>query len=307
MVSPSDKSIAAGYLEGEHDFSERQACQLVSLPRSTHRYEHIRKPEENVLREQIRALATQNKRFGYPRIHALLEREYGVVNIKRVHRIWKDEGLQLPRRRPRKRNTGPTGEVFHKATHKNHVWSWDFVFDATEKGGALKCLTVIDEYTRESLEISVSNRIGSQKVISIIDQLFLSRGTPDFIRSDNGPEFVAKAIHKWLKKRGSKAMYIKPGSPWENPYIESFNGKFRDECLNMHIFRNISDAQWIISQWRNLYNYYRPHSSLNYQTPTQFAALCTPNDLNLEDLMAYMPIKDFLPAKTTVFKLLGGN
>ncbi len=272
MVGPSAKRVAVWFLKGEHEYSERQACRLVSLPRSVHRYQRIKKPDEDWLRERIRELANKNKRYGYPRIHTLINREAPVVNIKRVHRIWKEEGLQLPRKRPKKRNYGPPGEVVNKALYRNHVWSWDFVFDRTERGGQLKVLTIIDEFTRESLALEVASRIGSQRVIQTLDYLFLTRGKPKYIRSDNGPEFIAYAVQDWLRDNGCDVMYIKPGSPWENPYIESFNGKFRDECLNMHIFRNVKEAQIIVDNWRDEYNHYRPHSSLGNLTPVEYAA-----------------------------------
>jgi putative transposase len=267
-----DKKVASSCLKGEYDYSERRACDLINLSRSGFRYQHISSPKEIELRDRIRDLATKKKRYGYRRIHVLLQRENIMVGINRVHRIWKDEGLQLPQKRPRKRNTGASGTVVHKARFKNHVWSWDFVFDSTEKGNRIKCLNVIDEYTRENLVIEVSGSIGSKKVISVLKQLISSRGKPAYIRSDNGPEFVANAVQKWLADIGSTIMYIKPGSPWENPYIESFNGKFRDECLNMHIFKNIHDARIKIGHWREEYNNYRPHSSLGNDTPVEFAA-----------------------------------
>jgi putative transposase len=272
MVGPSEKQIGVWFLKGEHEYSERQACRLVSLSRSVHRYKRIRKPDEAWLVERIRILADRHKRYGYPRIHTLIKREVSVINIKRVHRIWKEEYLQVPHRRSKKRKHGPPGEVVNKALYENHVWSWDFVFDRTEKGGQLKFLTIIDEFTRENLALPVASRMGSQKVIQTLDYLFLTRGKPKFIRSDNGPEFVAYAVQDWLRDNGCEVMYIKPGSPWENAYIESFNGKFRDECLNMHLFRNVQDAETIVDYWRDEYNNYRPHSSLGYLTPAEYAA-----------------------------------
>ena len=271
MVGPSEKRIGVWFLKGEHEYSERQACQLVSLSRSVHRYKRIRKPDETWLVERIRTLADRHKRYGYPRIHTLIKREVSVINIKRVHRIWKEEYLQVPHRRSKKRKLGP-GEVVNKALYENHVWSWDFVFDRTERGSQLKFLTIIDEFTRENLALPVASRMGSQKVIQTLDYLFLTRGKPKFIRSDNGPEFVAYAVQDWLRDNGCEVMYIKPGSPWENAYIESFNGKLRDECLNMHLFGNVREAEMIADYWRDEYNNYRPHSSLGYLTPAEFAA-----------------------------------
>ena len=254
--------------------SERCACRLVGISRSALSYKERPKPDEEALRERIRSLAGKNGRYGYRRIAALLHREGEDINIKRVHRIWKSEGLTLPTRRPRRRRYGPKGEVLRKAEYPLHVWTYDILEDQTERGSRLRILTVLDEYTRESLAIWVGRSICAQTVVENLKWLFMDWGTPEHIRSDNGPEFIAKAVREWLEQSGCGPMYIEPGSPWENPYIESFNGKLRDECLNREIFRNGLEAQIVIENWREEYNTCRPHSSLGYLTPTEFAERC---------------------------------
>ncbi len=194
MVSPSERRVAVEILKGIQDYSERRACGLVNLSRSTYRYIPRLSPDESALRRRLHELALTHKRYGYPRIHRLRKREGLLINIKRVHRLWQEEGLQVPRQRPRKRYAGPRTKIRKQATDRNQVWSWDFVFDQTESGGTLKFMTVIDEYTREVLALPVARRQGSEQVISTLKHLLLTRGKPEYIRSDNGPEFVAKAV-----------------------------------------------------------------------------------------------------------------
>lgn len=223
MVSPSAKRLAARYLIGERGYSERRACSVVKLDRSSFRYDPRPRAGEAELVRHIRELADQRKEYGYRRIAALLNREGANVNKKRVHRIWKEEGLQQPLRRPKRRRRGPKGEVIRKAEHPNHVWTYDFLEDRTERGGKLRILTVLDEYTRECLAILVDRSIPARAVIEVLDGLFLTWGAPEYLRSDNGPELMANAVQEWLKGKGW--IYIEPASPWENPYIESFNGR----------------------------------------------------------------------------------
>jgi transposase InsO family protein len=224
-----------------------------------------------MLIKKIHKLAIRNGRYGYRRIAVLLRREGWKVNRKRVHRIWKAEGLSLPLRRPRRRRVGSVGEIVNKAEYPNHVWSYDFAEDRTERGGKLRILAIIDEYTRECLAIRVAPSIPALAVVGVLEWLFLTRGVPKFLRSDNGPEFVAKAVCRWLETSGCQTLFITPGSPWENGYIESFFDKLRDECLNREVFRNGREAQAIVENWRQEYNNYRPHSSLDYLTPVEFA------------------------------------
>ena len=274
MVSPSARKNAVRELVEGRECSERHGCELVGVSRTAYRRKPVEREDEMALRKRIRELATKKKRYGCPMITELLHREGWKVNEKRVQRIWKDEGLQLSRRRPKRRRHGRTVEIVNRATHKNHVWTYDFVEDTTENGNKLRMLNVLDEYTRECHQIRVERSVNAEKVVDTLNWLFLLKGTPEHLRSDNGPEFVARTVCDWLEKSGCKTIFIKPGSPWENPYIESFNGKFRDECLNREIFRNGREAQEVVENWRREYNEFRPHSSLGYLTPAEFAAQC---------------------------------
>lgn len=261
-------------LKSDLEYTERRGCGLVGVSRSVARYEPREREGEAELRKQIRGLSRRHKRYGYRRITALLRREGLKVNQKRVHRLWKEEGLELPRKRPKRRRAGETVEMVNKATYRDHVWTYDFVEDRTEKGNKLRILNVVDEYTRECLAIRVERSIDSLKVIDTLNWLFLIRAVPGYIRSDNGPELIAKVLKDWLGATGCKTIYIEPGSPWENSYIESFNGKFRDECLNRETFHNVAEAQLVVENWRREYNEFRPHSSLGYLTPAEFSLHC---------------------------------
>jgi len=251
--------------------SERRACRLVGMSRSVVRYAARERGDEVELVSKIHELAVGHGRYGYRRVTVLLRREGWKVNRKRVHRIWKAEGLSLPLRRPRRRRVGPVGEIVNKAEYPNHVWSYDFLEDRTERGGKLRILAIIDEYTRECLSTRIAPSIPASTVLEVLEWLFLVRGIPKYVRSDNGPEFIAKAVCQWLKGSGCQTIFINPGSPWENGYIESFIDKLRDECLNREIFRNGKEARTIVEAWRQEYNNYRPHSSLGYLTPAEFA------------------------------------
>jgi len=273
-VSPERRRAAARHLQEDGLSSQRKACELVGVSRSSLRYQPRRRADEEALRERIRQLAKANKRYGYRRITAQLRREGRCVNPKCVHRSWKDEGLCLPRKRPRRGFCGPKGQVKQKASHPNQVWSYDLLEDRTERGHRVRLLPILDEYTRESLAILVDRSIGAEQVVETLKWLFLTRGVPEHIRSDNGPEFIAKAVRAWLAKMGCSTIFITPGSPWENPYIESFIGKLRDECLNREIFANLREAQAVVEAWREEYNNERPHSSLGYLTPAEFARRC---------------------------------
>ena len=272
MVSPSARKIAVKTLMSEHDYSERKGCELVGVSRTAMRRAPSRKPDEEALRQRILLLAVRHKRYGCRMITVLLRREGWHVNKKRVHRIWKQQGLSLPRKRPKRRRCGRTVEIVHRASHKNHVWTYDFVEDRTERGSKLRMLVVLDEYTRQCLQIRVERSITAEKVVDTLNWLFLLKGVPEHIRSDNGPEFIATAVCDWLAKAGCKTIFITPGSPWENPYIESFNGTLRSECLNREIFTNLREPQQVVANWRREYNEFRPHSSLGYLTPAQFTS-----------------------------------
>jgi len=249
--------------------SERRACRVLDQDRSTQRYNMKTTSFDRAVRQRVIDLATQYGRYGYRRVTELLKREAWPVNHKRVARIWREEGLKVPRRQPKRRrlwlNDGSCVRL--RPTHPNHVWSYDFVEDRTHDGRKLKMLTMVDEYTRESLTIDVERRLRSDDVLYRLEQLFVERGLPDHIRSDNGSEFTAIAVREWLKVLGVRTLFIAPGSPWENGYIESFNGKLRDELLNGEIFDTLVEAKVLIERWRQEYNRFRPHSSLGYKPP----------------------------------------
>jgi len=271
MVSPERKRAAVRHLQTEGLSSQRRGCALVEVSRSSLYYVPRRRPDDETLRARIKQLAERKRRYGYRRVWADLRREGWQVNHKRVHRIWKQEGLSLPRKRPGKRSYGPKGEVKQRGTHPDHVWTYDLCEDRTERGGRLRLLSVVDEYTRECLAIEVAPSIGGEQVVETLKWLALTRAVPEHIRSDNGPEFIARKVRDWLKRAGCETIFITPGSPWENPFIESFTGKLRDECLNCEIFADLEEARVVIEAWREEYNTERPHSSLGYLTPVEFA------------------------------------
>ena len=271
-MSPQAKRNAAKHLITERNYSERGACQLVGISRSSARYQPVLQPEEVAVKQQVRQLAHLHPNYGYRRITAILRREGSHVNHKRVQRVWQAEGLQLPRRKPRKRQYGPRGAVIHKAQFRNHVWSYDFLEEHTVRGKRLRILAVIDEFTRECLALLVDRSITSDKVVDLLDWLFLIYGTPQHLRSDNGPELIAHKVQDRLAEQGCQTIYISPGSPWENAYIESFIGKFRKECADRYLFYTLEETRSIIEAWREEYNNYRPHSSLGYLPPSAFAA-----------------------------------
>jgi len=270
------------YAIDQHRVSQRQACRILGQPRGTQRYHPIKRADEDALTQQILSLACQYGRYGYRRITAMLNRGGIRVGKDRVSRIWRREGLKVPsRHKPRARlwlNDGSCVRL--RPERPNHVWSYDFVSAWTHDGRSLRLLTLIDEFTRECLAIKVSRRLGSQEVIETLADLMLLRGVPEHIRSDNGPEFSARALREWLATVGAKTLYIEPGSPWENGYNESFNGKLRDECLNQELFYSLKEAQVVIEAWRQEYNRVRPHSSLGYRPPAP--ATYRPNLLTLE-------------------------
>ena len=251
------------------EVSERRACRVLSQARSTQRCVRKIPDDEERLVVRITALASQYGRYGYRRITGMLKNEGWKVNHKRVERLWRREGLKVPRKQPKRRRLWLTAGscIRLRPTHRNHVWAYDFVSCRTHDGRPLKILTVLDEYTRECLALVVERRLRSDDVLHCLTNLFVTHGTPENIRSDNGPEFTAKAVRRWLGKIGVRTMYIEPGSPWENGYNESFNGKLRDELLNGEIFYTLKEAQVIIEAWRHEYNTIRPHSSLGYRPP----------------------------------------
>jgi len=254
--------------------SLRRACALLQVSRSTMGYESSLAKRDAPVIELMRELAAQYPRFGYRRIQVFLARRGFEMSADRAYRLWKKAGLQVPRRRPRRRvATGRPRPLSAKGA--NQVWAYDFVFDACANGQQLKCLTVIDEFTRECLAIDVAGSIRSPRVIEVLSKLVSVRGAPTYLRSDNGPEFVSRAVLQWLHEAGIETAPIDPGKPWQNGSNESFNGKFRDECLGMQWFKNRIDAKVAIEDWRRMYNEVRPHSSLGNLTPEQYARTAT--------------------------------
>jgi transposase InsO family protein len=257
--------------------SERRACQVVGQPRSTQRYEPKEAGDEKPLVKRMKQLSAEHPRYGYRRVWALLRREKFRVNRKRVHRLWRREGLRVPTRQRKRRRLGHGNNscTRRRAEHPDHVWSYDFVMDQTSDAKRLKLLPVVDEFTRECLAIEVERHFTATDVVSTLKYLFELRGAPRFVRSDNGPEFIAEAVKAWLKDSGCGTLYIEPGSPWENAYVESFNGKLEDELLDREQFETLKEAKVLVEDYRLGYNHRRPHSSLNYLTPAAFAAMHT--------------------------------
>ncbi len=255
--------------------SERRACRVINQPRPTQRRTLKILDDEESLTRDIVKLAVRFGRYGYRRITALLRDRGWQVNHKRVERIWRREGLKVPKKQPKRGrlwlNDGSITRL--KPERKGHVWAYDFVACRTEDGRAVRMLTVIDEYTRECLAIKVARRIRSDDVIHALTELFGINGAPEHIRSDNGPEFTAKVVRGWLERVGVKTLFIEPGSPWENGYNESFNGKLRDELLNREIFYSLKEVEILTEQWRREYNTIRPHSSLGYRPPAPEAIM----------------------------------
>jgi putative transposase len=253
--------------------SSRRACALLSVSRSTLGYQSRLATRDAAPTAAMRELAGQYPRYGYRRIQIFLKRAGHPMSADRTHRLWRQAGLQVPRRRPRRRvATGRPRPM--PATSANQVWAYDFVFDTCANGQTLKCLTVIDEWTRECLAIDVAGGIRSDRVIDVLTQLVSVHGAPRHLRSDNGPEFVARAVLRWLEAAQIETAFIDPGKPWQNGADESFNGKLRDEYLTLQWFRNRVEAKVGIEEWRRHYNEVRPHSSLSYLTPTEYKATC---------------------------------
>jgi putative transposase len=261
----------------EYEVSERRACRVVRQWRGTQRYLPLRRTDEDELTQAILALATKYGRYGYRRITVQLRSAGWQVGKDRVQRIWRREGLKVPQKQRARGRLwlGDGSCVRLRPERANHVWSYDFVKAMTHDGRALRILVVIDEYTRECLALRVARRLGSLQVIDTLADVMLVRGIPEHIRSDNGPEFIAQELRKWLGKVGTRTLYIEPGSPWENGYCESFNGKLRDEFLNGEIFYSLKEAQILTERWRVEYNTERPHSALGYRPPAPQAILPT--------------------------------
>ena len=276
MVGPARKREAVAHLCQRLEASERRACRTLGQARSSQRYKVKSKEDDARLTAAIRRIAVREPRAGYRGVRRHLAREGWDVNLKRVHRIWRKEGLRVPPKARKRRRLGNSenGTQRLAAARINHVWSYDFVFDQTESGGRLKWLPVLDEFTRECLSLEVERSMTSGDVIETLERLVARRGTPEFIRADNGPEFVANAVKDWISQKGIKTLFIEPGSPWQNCYSESFNARLRDEFLNVESFASLLEAKVLGEEHRDKYNNRRPHSSLGDLTPAEFAAAC---------------------------------
>jgi len=270
MVSVPARRGQVAYATG-HGLSQRRACTLIGVGRSALHYRSTKAEADAPVLARMVELSAQYPRYGYRRIAIFLARDGHPMSFGRAHRLWRQAKLQVPRKRRRKRIA--TGRPRPHAPYgANQVWSYDFVFDWCANGQHLKCLTVTDEWTKEGLAIEVDGRIRSGRVIEVLSRLVSERGAPLYLRSDNGPEFVSRALLKWIVGQGIETALIDPGKPWQNGSTESFNGKFRDECLSLEWFRSRAEAKVVIETWRRHFNAVRPHSSLGYLTPVEFVA-----------------------------------
>jgi len=268
-LSPSRRRGCIDLVRQILNVSERRACLVLGQHRSTQRKVPRGRADEERLRQDIITLSETYGRYGYRMVTGLLNNAGWHVNHKRVERIWRSEGLKVPRKHKKRGqlwlNDGSCVRLRPK--RPNHVWSYDFVHERTHDGRAFRTLNIIDEFSKEALMIRVNRKLNSTDVVDALTDLFILRGPPVYIRSDNGPEFVAEKVRKWITTVGAKTAFIEPGSPWENGYCESFNSRFRDELLNGEIFYTLKEAQIIIEKWRVHYNTVRPHSSLGYKPP----------------------------------------
>lgn len=257
------------YVKSDHGLSERRACQVIELNRSSYRYRPV-EPYRSTAYQQVLSLSRRYDYWGYRKIYDLMSGDVAAPGREGVRLIRRREGLQVPKKRPKRRLSGETTLDIAVARYPHHVWSYDFVFDVTEDGRTLKCLTVVDEYTRIGLDIVCRRSNTARDVEAALASLIERWGTPACIRSDNGGEFLAHRIKRWLKHHHVGTHYIDPGSPWQNPFNESFNSIFRITCLNRYSFRNLTEARAVINNWLEEYNQIRPHGSLGGSTPTQF-------------------------------------
>lgn len=279
MKTARERRRVVQKVQAAEGISERRAVRFTGFPRSTMRYRSLRAPQAE-LRARIRELAGQRPRWGYRRIHDLLQREGWAVNRKRVQRLYREEGLAVRRKGKRKRSQVPR-PVRQPLGRPNERWSMDFVSDTLSTGRQFRCLTILDEFSRECLAIHVAHSIPAVRVIDVLERLKEERGLPDIIMTDNGSEFTSRAFDSWAYARGIKIEYIQPGKPVQNCFIESFNGTLRDECLNMHWFLSLADAKREIKAWRKDYNHVRPHSSLGRLTPAEYAGNHQPSEETL--------------------------
>jgi putative transposase len=262
------RTLVVGLIE-RYRVSEKRACRVIQICRTSYRYRSIR-DEQVALRLRVNEIARVRVRYGYKRIHVLLRREGWRVNHKRVYRIYCEEGLNLRARKPKRRRSAAQRVMRPPATFPNESWSMDFVTDSLFNGHRFRSLTIVDNFSRECLAIEVGQHIRGEDVVTVLERVTAVRGKPRFIKVDNGPEFISKELDKWAYENGVILDFSRPGKPIDNAYIESFNGSFRDECLNISWFLSLEDAREKIEAWRRDYNEWRPHSSLDNLTPSQY-------------------------------------
>lgn len=272
MVTPERRRRAVAVLVERFGVSERRACRVVGQHRSTQRRPARPTPEaEAKLRARLREIAREHPRWGWKTAYAIVRREGWHLNRKRIQRLWRQEGLTRAQNCRKRRRLGPTLTERLRAAHPNQVWAIDFQFDETADRRRLKMANVVDEFTRECLAIRVGRSCNADQLIDVLEALMAERGAPEHLRMDNGPEMIAWALRDWCRLSGTTTTYIEPGAPWENPFVESFNGRFRDECLNVEEFWDLPEAQIVVEDWRIEYNTFRPHSALGGLTPAEFA------------------------------------
>ena len=259
-------------MEARLGCSGRAVCRYLGFNRSTLRYQPKPVPDKKRLLEmEIVRMSKEHPTLGYKKVAKLLRDEGWHVNKKQVQRVRREEGLEVPPKKPRIRRQGLSTGLPQQARHRNHVWAWDFISDYTQRGGKLRAFNLIDEYTRECHCIHADRAIKATDVLEVLQEAIERHGAPEYIRSDNGPEFIATAIQQWLKENHIKTLYIDPGCPWQNGYVESFNGRFRQECLDRELIHTLSESRVVFADWRDYYNNTRPHRSLDLQTPSEFA------------------------------------
>ena len=275
MVSPTRRREAVAHLRRTFPkVSERRACRVVSQPRSTERHRPRKKGDEPAILERMHELVRERPRFGYRRIHVLLVKDGFRLGRHRTHRLWKQENFKVPKKQAKKTRLGEAGNGINRraAQRLDDVWAWDFIHDRDERGRPIRWLSIVDEFSRECLVLDGSRSFKSGDVLDVLRDLFMIRGVPRHIRSDNGPEFIAKAIRRFLTTAGVETLYIEPGAPWQNGYAESFHSRVRDEFMAGELFADLEEARVLADRWKNDYNHRRPHSSLGYVTPATFAA-----------------------------------
>jgi putative transposase len=277
-VSPAHRRAVAHELVKHEACSQRAACRILRLARSTFRYRgRAPTPREEQLRKRLLELSAEHPRYGYRRIAALLRREGWCVGKRHIQRLRRDEGLRVPPTKRKVIRRGISTGLPTTATHRNHVWTWDFIADATVRCGALKVLTILDEYTRECHVLWAERALKAADVLHWLQKAVERHGAPEFLRSDNGSEFIAKIVQRWLAENHIKTIYIGPGSPWQNGFVESFHGRFRDECLNREQLWTLTETRVVVGDYRQQYNQVRPHSRLGYESPAVFAARSCPS------------------------------